>query len=106
MITEVTINLFWILTTILLIIITFVALAGYKKFLDNNKDIHFKNQDTSITSSLIDKFPLVSPDFINKSAKEQNVENNQEIHEINKRLALMEEAIRAQASILERLQNG
>lgn len=86
MITEVTINLFWILTTFLLIIITFVILAGYKKFLDNNKDIYFKEKDTSITTNLIDKFPLVSPEFMNKSAKEQNIENNQEIHEINKKL--------------------
>lgn len=86
MVTEVTINLFWILTTFLLIVITFVILAGYKKFLDNNKDIYFKDKDTSITTNLIDKFPLVSSDFMSKSAKEQNIENNQEIHEINKRL--------------------
>lgn len=32
---------------------------------------------------LIDKYPLVSSDFINKGLRSQNVENNQEIHEIN-----------------------
>lgn len=103
MITEVTINLFWVLTTILLIIITFVILAGYKNFLDNNKDIHFKNQDTSITSDLIAKFPLVSPDFINKSAKEQNVENNQEIHELNKKIELQNKNIDKLIKIVEEL---
>lgn len=100
------INLFWILVLVVLVVIVFVVLIGFKNLLDNKKDIHFKDKDISITSDLIAKFPLVSPDFINKSAKEQNVENNQEIHEINKKLALIEDAIRSQANILERLQNN
>lgn len=100
------INLFWILVLIVSVVIVFVVLLGFKNLLDNKKDIHFKNQDTSITSNLIAKFPLVSPEFINKSAKEQNVENNQEIHELNKRISLIEEAVRGQANILERLQKN
>jgi len=44
----------------------------------------------------LEKYPNVSELFINKTAKEQNIENNQEIHEINKRLAEIE----------KRLQNG
>ena len=44
----------------------------------------------------LDKFPLVSPNFINKSAKEQNVENNQEIHELNKKIEDVESRINAQ----------
>lgn len=90
------INLFWILVLIVLVVIVFVILLGFKNLLDNKKDIHFKNQDTSITSNLIAKFPLVSPDFINKSAKEQNVENNQEIHELNKKIEDVESRINAQ----------
>lgn len=100
------INLFWILVLIVSVVIVFVILLGFKNLLDNKKDIHFKNQDTSITSNLIEKFPFVSPDFINKSAKEQNIENNQEIHELNKKVELMGEAIRGQANIIERLQKN
>lgn len=80
------INLFWIFTFIIVVVIAFILLLGFINLLGNKKDIHFKDKDTSITSSLIDKFPLVSPEFMNKSAKEQNIENNQEIQEINKRL--------------------
>ena len=41
----------------------------------------------------LDKYPNVSELFINKTAKEQNIENNQEIHEINKRLAEIEKRL-------------
>lgn len=50
----------------------------------------FSKHSKDLTAQFLDKFPLVSPDFINKSAKEQNIENNQEIHEINKRLERLE----------------
>lgn len=68
--------------------------------------IYHDRNYTNVVKHFTDKFPLVSPDFMNKSAKEQNVENNQEIHELNKRFALMEEAIRNQAHLLERLQKN
>lgn len=32
------------------------------------------------------KYPLVTLNFMLKTEREQNIENNQEIHEINKRL--------------------
>lgn len=51
--------------------------------------IHDKNY-TNVIKHFSDKFPLVSPEFMSKSAKEQNIENNQEIHEINKRLDKMQ----------------
>ena len=57
------------------------------------KECFFKIKDTNITTSLIDKYPLVTPEFMQKNAKEQNIENNQEIHEINKKLAELEEKI-------------
>ncbi len=90
------INLFWILVLVVLVVIIFTLLIGQKNLLDNKKDIHFKDKDISITSDLIAKFPLVSPDFINKSAKEQNVENNQEIHELYKKIEDINSRINAQ----------
>ena len=49
----------------------------------SHKNINvFINQN----NRLIDKFPLVTPDFLNKPLKEQTIENNQEIHELNKKL--------------------
>jgi len=87
-------------TVIVLAIIAFLLhnFGGIKLFIDKDKDI---------TTKFLDKFPLVSPDFINKSTKEQNVENNQEIHELNKRLDLLEEATRINAkNIMEFKNNG
>ena len=64
-----------------------------KDKLDNKKDIHCKDCDTDIVQDLIQKFPLVSPAFMNKNTVEQNIENNQEIHEINIRLYDIEKSI-------------
>lgn len=61
-----------------------------KDKLDNKKDMHAKDCDADIVQDLIAKFPLVAPEFINKNLKEQNIENNQEIHELNQRLAKIE----------------
>lgn len=55
---------------------------GYKDKLDSN-----------VIQELVQKFPLVSQDFMNKNPKEQNIENNQEIHEINKKLELVEQTL-------------
>lgn len=73
-----------------------------KDKLDNKKDIHAKDCDTDIIQDLIQKFPLVSRDFMNKNTVEQNVENNQEIHEINKKLQVIEQTIEA----IRRTQRG
>ena len=64
-----------------------------KDKLDNKKDIHAKDCDTDIIQDLIQKFPLVSRDFMNKNTVEQNIENNQEIHEINIRLYDIEKSL-------------
>lgn len=50
----------------------------------------FSKHGKDLTEQFLDKFPLVLSGFINKSVKEQNIENNQEIHEINKRLERLE----------------
>ena len=44
-------------------------------------------------NKIIDKYPLVNTDFLNKTSKEQSIENNQEIHEINKKLEKLEELV-------------
>lgn len=73
---------------------------GFKDKLDNAKDIN-------IINGLLDKFPLVNPEFINKNQKEMAIENNQEIQEINKKLELMEDAIRSNIKhIMELEKNG
>lgn len=99
-----TINLYSVFK---MIIILFAIVGGYnllnnvahllarfgKDKLDNKKDIHAKDCDTDIVQDLIQKFPLVSRDFMNKNTVEQNIENNQEIHEINIRLYDIEKSI-------------
>lgn len=57
-----------------------------KDKLDNKKDLHAKGCDADIIQDLVQKFPLVSKDFMVTTEKQQNIENNQEIQEINKRL--------------------
>lgn len=101
---EITINLYPIFK---MLIILFALIGGYnllnnvahllarcsKDKLDNKKDIHCKDCDTDIVQDLIQKFPLVSPSFMNKNTVEQNIENNQEIHEINIRLYDIEKSL-------------
>ena len=53
----------------------------------------FVKKDEHIADKFFEKFPLVSPDFMNKNTVEQNIENNQEIHEINIRLYDIEKSI-------------
>ena len=98
------------------ILILFAIIGGYnllnnvahllarfgKDKLDNKKDIHAKDCDTDIIQDLIQKFPLVSRDFMNKNTVEQNIENNQEIHEINIRLYDIEKSIKE----IRRTQSG
>jgi len=70
------INLAWISIFVFLGIVIFLVHSGFNTKLFVKKDEH-------IADKFFDKFPLVSPDFYNKTAKEQNAENNQEIHEQN-----------------------
>ena len=61
----------------------------------SHKNINvFINQN----NRLIDKFPLVTETFMMKKEKLQNIENNQEIHEIKKEL---EEDIKTRLTKLE-----
>ena len=67
-------NLFWFFVIVGVILISYFV-----------KECFFKTKDSDITNNIIDKYPLVNPLFFDKSIREQNAENNQEIHEINKR---------------------
>lgn len=90
MITETAFNFYPLITYLGIFIVIGIAL-----FLIHNLGglKIFSKHDKELTSKYLDKFPLVSPDFWDKSAKMRDVENNQEIHEINKRLEILEKKI-------------
>lgn len=73
-----------------------------KDKLGNKKDIHAKDCDTDVMQDLIQKFPLVQKEFMLLPEKEQNIENNQEIHEINKKLLVIQKDL----DEIRRIQNG
>lgn len=96
----VTINMFWVVVIIAIILIAYFI-----------KECFFKTKDSDITNNIIEKYPSVSPLFLNKSIREQNIENNQEIHEINKRFDKTEtqinelkETINSLTKVIEELQ--
>ena len=70
-----------IFTVIGMIILLKYGYKNTKLWADNNE-------------KLLEKFPLVNECFINKTTKLQNIENNQEIHEINKKIDKNEEQLR------------
>jgi len=86
------------------IVIMFAIVGGYnllnniahilgrfgKDKLDNKKDIHAKDCDTDVMQDLIMKYPNVQKEFMLLPEREQNIENNQEIHEINKKIESIE----------------
>lgn len=59
-----------------------------KDVLDNKKDMQAKE------NNLVARYPLVDKEFIVKPEKEQNIENNQEIHEINKKIEELEKLVK------------
>jgi soluble cytochrome b562 len=77
-----------------------------KDKLDNKKDIHAKDCDTDVTQDLIQtmqaKYPDVKKEFIILPEKEQNIENNQEIHDINQKLDILQRDI----DEIRRIQRG
>lgn len=102
--TETIINIY----ALVKIIISFLAIFGiyslikdtlnfisraYKDKLDNKKDIHAKDKDAEITQKIIEyknTYPDVDLGFILKSEDEKDIENNQEIHELSKRVKNIE----------------
>ena len=45
---------------------------------------NFGKHDRDMTKIFLDKFPLVRPEFYSLNWREQQAENNQEIHELKK----------------------
>lgn len=90
------VNLFWMLFLLVVAVFLFLLHNGFGLNLFIKKDEKIIDKDKALMEKFLDKFPLVSPEFINKSAKEQNVENNQEIHELNKKIEEVESRINAQ----------
>lgn len=84
------INLAWIFLIAFLCISVFLIHNGFNIHLFVKKDIHAKDCDSDIMQDLINRFPLVDIEFMKKNTKEQNIENNQEIHEINKKIDLLQ----------------
>lgn len=62
--------------------------VGIIAFLVHNGFIFksFSKHDSGLFDKFLSKYPDVAPEFMKKGLKEQNIENNQEIHEVNKRL--------------------
>ena len=79
---EITLHTFWFIFIPALVLIAYFV-----------KECFFKSKDTDITTNVIDKFPLVSWGFKNKNIREQNIENNQEIHENNKKILELEHRV-------------
>lgn len=74
-----------------------------KDKLDNKKDIHAKDCDTDIMQDLIQKYPNVQKEFMLLPEREQNIENNQEIHEINQKIESLENNLDKIEFLLSRL---
>ena len=58
--------------------------------------IVFLTHNRKNVEMIVEKYPLVSHDFIYKGLRSQNIENNQEIHEINERLDQIESKLSLQ----------
>ena len=87
---ETTINLYPI--TVIICILLILCISVFLIHSGFNINL-FVKKDEKIAEKFLDKFPLVTPEFLQKNTKEQNIENNQEIHEINKRLEIIEETL-------------
>lgn len=84
------INLAWIFLIVFMFVLAFLLHNGFNIHLFVKKDIHAKDCDSDVMQDLIMKYPLVEKEFMQKTAKEMNIENNQEIHEINKKIDILQ----------------
>lgn len=103
------------------ILVLFAIVGGYSTFnnflhllarfgkdkLDNKKDMHAKDCDSDIMQDLTQfmqtKYPDVKKDFILLKENEKSIENNQEIHELNKRMEVLEAELSKIQFLLSRL---
>ena len=85
-----------ILGAFTLLIIVFFLIYSHK-----NINV-FVNQN----NRLIDKYPLVSEIFMKQPLREQNIENNQELHEHRKEIDEIKESLSKIVLILEELRKN
>ena len=93
MIAETTIGVYPILKLvypILKFILYLLAIFGAFYFI--NTVAHLLSSKHTV-DKFLDKYPNVSELFINKTAKEQNIENNQEIHELNRKIDTLQDIV-------------
>lgn len=93
-----------------------LILLGVFAFLIHNGFIFksFSKHDSGLFDKFLSKYPDVAPEFMKKGLREQNIENNQEIHAINKRfdeiegnIKGLEEAMKKVIQVIEELgKNG
>lgn len=67
------------------------------------KDEEGKRIDAEIMLALMKQYPDVEREFMIKPEREQNIENNQEIHKLNKKLAVLDSIINPQTSSTSRV---
>lgn len=75
--------------TNLLLIVT-ISIVAIHNFSYLNRHRNDKNK---LKNQVSDLYPLVDPDFYNQPLAQQTVENNQEIQEINEKLARLTKII-------------
>ena len=62
------VNLFWMLFLLVVAVFLFLLHNGFGLNLFIKKDEKIIDKDKALMEKFLDKFPLVSPDFINKSS--------------------------------------
>lgn len=68
---------------------------GFKDKLDNKKDMHAKDCDADIIQDILAQYPAVQKDFVLKTERLQNIENNQEIQEMREVLQELKATVEA-----------
>lgn len=103
---EVTVNIYPIFKYIIILFAVVGAYATINNFphilgrfgkdkLDNKKDMHAKDCDADIIQDLLAKYPAVQKDFVLKTERLQNIENNQEIQEMREVLQELKATVEA-----------
>lgn len=86
----ITLNTFWIYLiigiTLLIAITLFLVhnLAGLNLF---------SKHDQRVIKDFLKKYPDVTPDYMAKGLRIQNIENNQEIHELNRKIDTLQDIV-------------
>jgi hypothetical protein len=96
-----------VLNTINLIIVIAIGIIAIHNFTHLKQ---FRSEKCKLRNDLPILYPLVKPDFVYKPIARQTVENNHEIHELNKKIEVLEsnyKVIKYELDeIIERVKNG